>query len=71
MMKRFNGHFGFSTVTKPKWRVTVQYVEIHTHWCVLDWFVTQELVEIGHDDEDYCNYNDLVEWRNDCKQRKV
>ena len=34
---------------------------------VLDWFATQELVETAHDEEDYCSYNDPVEWRNDCK----
>ena len=35
------------------------------------WFVTQEQVKIWHDDDDYCNDNEIVEWYDDYKKRKV
>ena len=38
---------------------------------VPDWFVMQEQVKIWHDDDDYCNDDEIVEWYDDYKNRKV
>ena len=38
---------------------------------VPDWFVMQELVKIWHDDDDYYNDDDLVEWYTGYKQHKA
>ena len=38
---------------------------------VPDWFVTQEQLEIWHDDNDYCNDPKLVEWYDGYKARKA
>ena len=29
--------------------------------CVPDWFVTQEQIEIWHDDDDYCDDDEIIE----------
>ena len=38
---------------------------------VPDWFVMQELVKIWHDDNDYYDDDDLVEWNTGYKQLKA
>ena len=38
---------------------------------VPDWFVVQEQVKIWHDDDDYCNDNEIVGWYDKNKKRKT
>ena len=38
---------------------------------VSDWFVTQGQVKTWHDDDDYCNDNELIKWYDGYKKRKV
>ena len=37
---------------------------------VPDWFVTPEQLKIWHDDHDYYNDDELIEWYNGYKKRK-
>ena len=34
-------------------------------WNIPDWFVMQDELKIWHDDNDYCNNNEIVEWYDD------
>ena len=38
---------------------------------VPDWFVTQGQVKTWHDDDDYCNDNELIKWYDGYKKRKA
>ena len=38
---------------------------------VLDWLVTQQQMKIWHDDAYYCNDNEMIEWYDGYKKRKV
>ena len=38
---------------------------------VPDWFVTQQQLKIWHDDNDYSNDDQLIEWYGGCQKRKV
>ena len=38
---------------------------------VPDWFVTQQQLKIWHHDDDYCNYDERVEWHNGYQKRKA
>ena len=38
---------------------------------VPDWFVTQRLIKIWHDDEDYCNDDEVIGWYDDYQKRKA
>ena len=38
---------------------------------VPDWFVTHQQLKIWHDDDEYCNSYELIEWYNGCKKRKA
>ena len=38
---------------------------------VPDWFVTQQQLKIWHDDDDYCNDDELIEWYNGYQKRKA
>ena len=40
-------------------------------WCVPDWFLTQEQVKIWHDNDDYCNDDELIERYDAYKKRKA
>ena len=39
--------------------------------CVPDWFVTQEQIEIWHDDDDYCDDDEIIEWYDGYKKCKA
>ena len=36
-----------------------------------DWFVTQQQLKIWHDDHEYCNNDELIEWYDGYKKRKA
>ena len=36
-----------------------------------DWFVTEEKIEIGSDEDDYCNYDGIIKWHDGYKKQKV
>ena len=36
-----------------------------------DWFLTQQQLKIWHDDDYYCNDNELIKWRNGYQKRKA
>ena len=38
---------------------------------VPDWFVTQQQVELWHDDDDYCNNNEMIRWYDGYKKREA
>ena len=38
---------------------------------VPDWFVTQQQVKLQHDDDDYCNDNEIIEWYEGHQKRKA
>ena len=38
---------------------------------VLDWFVMQDQVKIWHDDNDYCDDDEIAEWYDEYKKRKT
>ena len=38
---------------------------------VPDWFVTQEKLKIWHDDDEYCNDDEFIEWYNGYQKRKA
>ena len=38
---------------------------------VLGWFVTQQQLKIWHDDNDYCNDDELIDWYNGFQKRKA
>ena len=38
---------------------------------VPDWFVTQGQLKIWHDNDDYCNDDELIEWYDGYKKRKA
>ena len=38
---------------------------------VPDWFVIHQQIKIWRDDEDYCNYDEMIEWCNGYEKRKV
>ena len=38
---------------------------------VPDWFVTHQQIKIWHDNDDYCNDDELIEWYDDYKVRKA
>ena len=38
---------------------------------VPDWFVTQKQLKIWHDDDEYCDDDEFVEWYNRYKKRKA
>ena len=38
---------------------------------VPDWFVTQKQLKIWHDDDEYCDDHELIEWYNGYKKRKA
>ena len=38
---------------------------------VPDWFVTQEQLEIWHDDDDYCTDDEIIEWYKRYEKRKA
>ena len=38
---------------------------------VLDWFVTQEQIELWHDDAYYYNDNEMIKWYDGYKKRKA
>ena len=38
---------------------------------VPDWFATQQQLKIWHDDDDYCNDDELIEWYNGYQKRKA
>ena len=38
---------------------------------VSDWFVTQEQIEIWHDDDDYCDDDEIIERYDDYQKRKA
>ena len=35
------------------------------------WFVTQQQLKIWHDDNDYCNDDELIDWYNGFQKRKA
>ena len=39
--------------------------------CVSDWFVTQGLIKIWHDDNDHCNDERLIKWYDGYQKRKA
>ena len=50
--------------------------EAVTHYpCILlfvpDWFVTQELIKVWHDDNDHCGYDVIIKWDNGHQKRKA
>ena len=38
---------------------------------VLDWFVTQEQVKIWHDEDDYCNDDEVIGWYSGYQKRRA
>ena len=38
---------------------------------VLDWFVTYQQIKIWHDNDDYCNDDDFIEWYEGYQKRKA
>ena len=38
---------------------------------VPDWFLTHQQIKIWHDNDDYCNDDELIEWYNVYKKRKI
>ena len=38
---------------------------------VPDWFVTHQQIKIWHDNDDYCNDDELIEWYDGYKVRKA
>ena len=36
---------------------------------VLDWFETQEQIDVWDDDNDYCNDNEVIEWYDGYKNK--
>ena len=38
---------------------------------VLDWFMTQQQVKLWHDNDDYCNNNELIKWYDGYQKRKT
>ena len=38
---------------------------------VRDWFVTHQQVKIGHDDDGYDGYDEIIEWYNGYQKRKA
>ena len=36
-----------------------------------DWFVAQQQLKICHDDDDYCNNDELIEWYDGYQKRKA
>ena len=38
---------------------------------VLDWFVTHQQLKTWHDNDDYCNDDQLIEWYDGYKKRKA
>ena len=43
----------------------------HSLQYVCDWFVTQEPVKIWHDEHNYSNNDELVDWCNGYEQHKA
>ena len=38
---------------------------------VPDWFVTQQQIKIWHDDDEYCNDDEIIEWYDGYQKRKA
>ena len=38
---------------------------------ITDWFVTQEQIDIWHDDDEYCNDDEIIEWYKSYQKRKA
>ena len=38
---------------------------------VPDWLVTQQQIKVWHDDDEYCDDDELVEWHDGYKKRKA
>ena len=38
---------------------------------VPDWFLTHQQIKIWHDNDDYCNDDELIKWYNAYKKRKA
>ena len=38
---------------------------------VADWFVTQQQVKLWHNDDDYCNDNEMIKWYHGYQKRKT
>ena len=39
--------------------------------CVLDWFVSQEQLKLWHDNDDYCDDDEIIEWNEGYKKCKT
>ena len=38
---------------------------------VSDWFVTQQQIKVWRDDDEYCDDDELIEWRDDYQKRRA
>ena len=38
---------------------------------VPDWFVTQEQIDLWHDDDDYCNNYEMIDWYEGYEKQKA
>ena len=45
--------------------------EPYTLKFVPDWFITKEQIGLWHDEDEYCNDDEIIEWYNDYKKRKA